>query len=215
MAEKKPSMKSLIAYEKIRDMILSGEKRPGTRLIVSELEEELKIGRGPIREALMRLDRTGLVKNVPYKGAVVAIPPTKKEIDHIYDLRVNLEVTLGIEAMENLKEADFIALESLLATMETLPKNHYHYDRQFHSRINEASKLPHLVAISQTLSLSVESVLNIYNWDKEICTKFNKEHRSIMDALKAKNPESLKKSLEKNIKHGLNIIDETYSRFNL
>ena len=52
-------MKSLIAYEKIRDMILSGIKRPGTRLILSELEEELGIGRGPIREALMRLDRSG------------------------------------------------------------------------------------------------------------------------------------------------------------
>ena len=98
MAENKSYMKSLQAYEKIRDMILSGFKLPGTRLVLSELETELGIGRGPIREALMRLDRSGLVKNIPYKGAVVATPPTRKEILHIYDLRVNLEVKLAVEA---------------------------------------------------------------------------------------------------------------------
>jgi DNA-binding GntR family transcriptional regulator len=81
LVENNSSMKSLRAYEKIRDMILSGVKRPGTRLILSDLEEELAIGRGPIREALMRLDRSGLVKNIPYKGAVVATPrPEKKSI---------------------------------------------------------------------------------------------------------------------------------------
>lgn len=205
-------MKSLRAYEKVRDMILSGVKRPGTRLILSDLEKELAIGRGPIREALMRLDRSGLVKNIPYKGAVVATPPTKKEIHHIYDLRVDLEIKLALEAMVNLNEADFTALESLLDIMETLPKNHYHYDRHFHHRIYEASNLPHLCAISQTLRLSVESVLNIYNWHKNYCKEFNSQHRAILNALKAQNPESVRRTLENNIKNGLNIIDETYHK---
>ncbi|MEH0022456.1 MAG: GntR family transcriptional regulator [Desulfobacter sp.] len=212
MAENKSSMKSLRAYEKIRDMILSGVKRPGTRLILSELETELEIGRGPIREALMRLDRSGLVKNIPYKGAVVATPPTRKEIHHIYDLRVDLETKLAIEAMENLKEADFSLLESLLDTMETLPKNHYHYDRQFHNHIYEASHLPHLCAISQTLTLSVESVLNIYRWEAVHCKKFNTEHRAILNALKKKDPVAVRQHLETNIKNGLDIINETYSK---
>lgn len=49
MADNKSHMKSLQAYERIRDMILSGEKLPETRLVLSELESELGIGRGPIR----------------------------------------------------------------------------------------------------------------------------------------------------------------------
>ncbi|MCG8686403.1 MAG: GntR family transcriptional regulator [Desulfobacterales bacterium] len=212
MADNKSSMKSLRAYEKIRDMILSGIKRPGTRLILSELEEELDIGRGPIREALMRLDRSGLVKNIPYKGAVVATPPTLKEILHIYDLRVDLEVKLALEAMENLTEADYQALEYLLDTMETLPKNRYHYDRQFHNSIYEASNLPHLVAIAQNLIQSVESVLNIYRWEDDMCEKFNTEHRAILNALKAGDQEAVRKNLAQNIKNGLDIINETYSK---
>lgn len=212
MADNKSSMKSLRAYETIRDMILTGVKRPGTRLILSELETELEIGRGPIREALMRLDRSGLVRNIPYKGAIVATPPTRKEIRHIYDLRVTLEVKLAIEAMENLTESDFSVLDSLLVSMETLPENHYHYDRQFHSHINEASDLPHLCTIAQTLALVVESVLSIYRWETDHCKKFNSEHRAIFDALKAKDADAVKKNVEKNIKNGLDIINETYDK---
>lgn len=205
-------MKSLKAYEKIRDMILSGQKRPGTRLILSDLEEELGIGRGPIREALMRLDRSGLVKNVPYKGALVAVPPTRKEIHHIYDMRVSLEVTLAQEAMKHLTKADHEVLKSLLKTMEGLPKYHYHYDRQFHNHIYDASRMPHLCTIAQTLALSVESLLNIYQWDRDYCKKFNAEHRAVLEALKANDPRALKHHLENNIKNGLTIINETYDK---
>jgi len=205
-------MKSLKAYEKIRDMILSGFKLPGTRLVLSELEAELGIGRGPIREALMRLDRSGLVKNIPYKGAIVAAPPTQKEVLHIFDLRVDLECTLCIEAMENLTKAHMVSLEKLHAKMEKLPHNHYQFDRQFHSLIHDASTLPHLCNIAQALTFSVESVLNIYQREKIHCIKFNTEHRAILDALKSKDPKRVKQMVEINIKSGFEIIKETYER---
>ena len=205
-------MKSLQAYEKIRDMILSGVKLPGTRLVLTELEEELGIGRGPIREALMRLDRSGLVKNIPYKGAIVATPPTQKEILHIYNLRADLEAKLAVEAIENLTDADIVKLEELQALMEELPQNHYQLDRQFHRIICDASNLPHLCNIAQALVQSVESVLNIYRREKDHCVRFNEQHRAILEALKSKNPEEVKLSLEVNIKSGLEIIKDTYSK---
>jgi len=205
-------MKSLRAYEKIRDMILSGVKLPGTRLVLSELETELGIGRGPIREALMRLDRSGLVKNIPYKGAIVATPPTRKEILHIYDLRADLEAKLAVEAIDNLTEADFLKLEELQAQMEELPQNHYQLDRQFHHVICAASNLPHLCNIAQALVQSVESVLNIYRREKDHCRWFNEQHRAIIDALKSKDPQQVKKTFEVNIKSGLEVIRDTYSK---
>ncbi len=212
MADNKSFMKSLQAYEKIRDMILSGVKLPGTRLVLSELEAELGIGRGPIREALMRLDRSGLVKNVPYKGAIVATPPTIKEVLHIYDLRVELEATLAVEAIDNLTDADFLKLEELQAMMEKIPQNHYQLDRQFHYVILNASKLPHLCNIAQALVQSVESVLNIYRRERDHSTKFNRQHRAILDALKNRDPEAVKTTFEVNIRSGLEIIKDTYSK---
>lgn len=205
-------MKSLQAYEKIRDMILTGYKLPGTRLVISELEADLGIGRGPIREAIMRLDRSGLVKNIPYKGAIVATPPTQKEILHIYDLRADLEAKLAVEAIDNLTDTDFLKLEELIARMEDLPLNHYQLDREFHQVICAASKLPHLCNIAQALVQSVESVLNIYRRERGHCIKFNQQHRAILNALKRKNPEEVKAAFEINIKSGLEIIKDTFSK---
>ena len=87
---KKSTIKSLIAYKMIRDGILSGEFLPGSRLILSELEQKLGLGRGPIRDALMRLDRSGLIENIPFKGAIVKSPPSLRI--HLHDAPDHREV---------------------------------------------------------------------------------------------------------------------------
>ena len=207
----KSSMKSLKAYEIIRDMILRGEKLPGSRLILYDLEKELNIGRGPIREALMRLDRTGLIKNIPYKGAIVGTPPTQKEILHIYDLRIDLEVKLAVEAMGNITDIDILKLEELHVAMQEIPNNHYHIDSNFHFLIYDASNLPHLCNIAKILRGSAESLLNIYRREKKHCVKFNKEHGLIIEALKKQDLKELKKTITLNIESGLEIIKKTYA----
>ena len=192
-------------------MILKGEKLPGTRLILSDLEDELGIGRGPIREALMRLDKSGLVKNIPYKGAIVATPPTQKEILLIFDLRVDLESKLTVAALDYITAKQIATLEALHEKMEAFPQNHYQYDRQFHDLLHDASNLPHLCNIANTLTLSVESVLNIYRREASHCRRFNKEHLAIIEAIKVKDPEKLKDAIVTNIRSGLAIIKETYN----
>lgn len=87
MKDDKVKTKSSIAYDMIREMILNGTALPGTRLILMDLEKELGVGRGPIRDALLLLDKSGLVQNIPYKGAIVMLPPSLKEMELIYEQR--------------------------------------------------------------------------------------------------------------------------------
>ena len=202
-------MKSTEAYELIRDKILVGEKLPGTRLILSDLEQELKIGRVPIREALVRLDRSGLVKNIPYKGAIVAAPPKRKEIELIYDIRVELEIKLATEAMKNLKKKDFTVLNRLNSKMQNGSDDFYSLDRQFHDTIYFASELPHLCDIVQKLVLPVEVFLNINRQEDSDRQRFNDEHQEIIDSLKEKDPDRLARVLSANIKGGLKVIERT------
>lgn len=210
MTGSKSSMKSLRAYEILRDMILRGEKLPGSRLILFDLEKELNIGRGPVREALMKLERSGLVKNIPYKGAIVATPPTQKEITHIYDLRIDLEVKLAVEAIEQLTNENVAELEVCHSKMQEFPVDHYELDTKFHFIIYDASKLPHLCNVVRSLRFSVESVLNIYRRNEEHCKKFNREHGLIIEAIKEKNVDKLKFNMAQNIASGMEIINETY-----
>lgn len=210
MKGSKPSMKSLRAYEILRDMILHGEKLPGSRLILFDLEKELNIGRGPIREALMKLERSGLVKNIPYKGAIVATPPTQKEITYIYDLRIELEVRLATEAMEHLEDEDITELEVCHSKMQEFPVDHYELDTRFHFIIYDASKLPHLCNVVRSLRFSVESVLNIYRRNRQHCEKFNREHGMIIKAIKERDIDRLKVTMAQNIASGLEKINDTY-----
>lgn len=209
------NMKSLLAYEKIRDLILSGEKLPGSRLVLADLEAELGIGRGPIREALMRLDRSGLVRNVPYKGAVVASPPKQKEIEYIYKLRAELEVKLALEAIDNFTEDDFKELEKLHGQMQQLASTHdgfYTLDRRFHSRILERSDLPHLCSIVEKLLEFIEVFLNLYQYEPSTCCRFNEEHADIIRCLREKDADSLAVVLEANIQGGLGLVEKAYMK---
>ncbi len=215
MEEMNCEMKSLAAYQRIRDMIITREKLPGTRLVISELEEELGIGKGPIREALMRLDRSGLVRNIPYKGAVVAEAPRMREIEIIYEMRVKLETTLALEAMQNMDEQGIAKLESMLSEMQPGLDLQalYHLDRQFHALIYEYSKLTHLCLVVDKLMESVDIFLVNRPRDGNDLARMHEQHAQILEAFKKKDETLLKDIFKQNIKNGLRLIKKVYSRF--
>lgn len=81
--------------EILRERILSGELRPGERIALEALKEELAISATPIRDALMALERDGLVRIFPRRGVYVAeIDP--QTIRDVYDVRIALE-SLAVE----------------------------------------------------------------------------------------------------------------------
>ena len=208
-------MKSLVAYEKIRDMILAGEKLPGSRLTLSELEEKLSIGRGPIREALMRLDRSGLVRNIPYKGAVVASPPSKKEIYILFDIRQELEIELVSEATQNITPENLEKISDLHEQMKTNISGFYALDRKFHAVIHEAANMPHISAIVAKLIESIETFLTIYRQDTSDKQRFIKEHANILEAIQANDVSAAREAMRINILSGLEIIERTFSRYDI
>lgn len=60
------------AYQRLRDAIVNGTLEPGERLRDGELGEWLGVSRTPVREALARLERAGLVITLPGRSTTVA-----------------------------------------------------------------------------------------------------------------------------------------------
>lgn len=92
-----PSLVQL-AVEAIQDMILSGEVRPGDRLVEERLTERLGISRPPLREAMRLVQREGLITVVPRRGAMVTAL-TPEDVWEIWTLRRALDrmaVELGV-----------------------------------------------------------------------------------------------------------------------
>lgn len=77
-------------YDDIKRMILSGQARPGRKLVHQDLAIHLKVSRTPVREALERLYQEGFVTRLPRRGFYVA-EMTYDEARDLYDAREALE----------------------------------------------------------------------------------------------------------------------------
>ncbi len=207
--------KSLQAYELIRDSIVSGTKLPGTRLVIADLEAEYKLGRGAIREALMRLDRSGLVQNIAFKGMVVSPPPKLAEIEYLYQMRLELESILALEAMQHLNSESFKKLDEFIEQfldLTCLEGSFFSLDRRFHSFIYQASNMHHLCGLVDKIMDTIEVFLNLYHYENADQTVFVKEHIEIVELLKNKDAERLKIVMQSNISGGLRLVQNAYKK---
>lgn len=106
------------AFEQLKSWILSGSLAPGQRLPVRDVARGMNSSTMPVREALVRLEETGLVTQEPRKGAVV----TRLSLDDIndfYNLRQLIEppsIQLGVERMTPERLA---RLHSTMAALES------------------------------------------------------------------------------------------------
>ena len=80
-----------IAYEVLKHAIITGEIPAGERIVETDYAERLHISRTPLREALRKLERDGLVEYVLRRGVVVRAF-TMEDVDEIYTIRNALEM---------------------------------------------------------------------------------------------------------------------------
>jgi len=74
----------------LRERISAGEIEPGARIVELDVARELNVSRSPIREALLKLSEEGLVKILPYRGAIVAALQ-RDQINELLEFRLALE----------------------------------------------------------------------------------------------------------------------------
>jgi DNA-binding GntR family transcriptional regulator len=98
----------------IRESILAGRFGPGERLVEAELARELRVSRGPIREALALLASDGIVTNVPRRGKFVQ-GFTPRLVSELYSLRRVLEPYAVTLVIEKLDEHGTMRLEQAVA----------------------------------------------------------------------------------------------------
>lgn len=106
-----------MAYEAIKSAILDLELKPGEQLVETALARKLGTSTVPVREALLRLDRDGFVKLVPFKGAYVT-PVTEDDLREIFELRQLLEGRLAAHAALTLSDAKLAELDAINASVD-------------------------------------------------------------------------------------------------
>lgn len=98
----------------LRRAILAGELRPGTRLSVPRVAAMLGVSRTPAREALLALERDGLVEVSPRRGAVV-LQAGLADLLELYDLREALDGMAARLAAERARDEQRARMAELTA----------------------------------------------------------------------------------------------------
>jgi DNA-binding GntR family transcriptional regulator len=184
------------AYTRIREAIVEGRYRPGTRLIEQRLAADLNLSsRTPVREALRALEAEGLVVIELNRGAVVR-PIALSDIDDLYELRARLESYAAYRASRLRTELELAAMEDAIEAFErAIPAAGRHEraglseinasNTQFHQAISAAAHHERLGALLRG-AIDVPLVFQAFrHFDLAELHRSNTFHRLIRDAIAA------------------------------
>ncbi len=141
-------------FEAIERALVSGEIPLGSRLGEEQLSRRFGVSRGPMREALRRLEGRGLVVRLPHAGVRV-VQLDRQDMAELYEVRASLEGLACRLAAETTAEAGFDRLEALLRGHRAT--ENLQADRSYHQEYGELDF--HYVLAQQCGSRRLEQLL--------------------------------------------------------
>lgn len=186
-------------HKYIKTHIITGIYEPGETLLESKLADELGVSRTPIREAIRLLEMEGLVETSAKKGAAV-LGISNKDVKDIFAIRQLVEGLAARWAAERLTAEELKELQKIFDLMEFYAHKQdmeeiAELDNRFHQIIYEASgsKILKLTLgnLHQYVQMARLGSLKIH----DRLTHTIEEHRAILDAFLAKDPETAEQAL--------------------
>ncbi len=183
-------------FARLQDDIVLGVLKPGTKLGETELATRYGVSRGPLREAIRRLESRKLLERIPHVGTRVAALDASELIE-IYRVREALEGMAARLAAENMTEAEIASLWELLALHEQqqdLQEDTAYFqhagDLDFHYRVIQGS---HNRALIELLIGEIYHRVRRYRYQFSMTPnrpqKALAEHRRIAEAIEARDGE--------------------------
>lgn len=176
----------------LRESIVSGRIPPGTRLSEPSLARELRVSRGPIREAIRELAAEGLVRIESRIGTFVTRPEAR-EIAEAFAIKAVLEgLAARLACAEGTEESRRAHLAPYLAALDRVDLasgtgEYIAATRRFHEAILELAGNARLAAIHRTLN---DQLLRLCGplVTPELVLRYAEEHRAIASAIAANRP---------------------------
>lgn len=177
---------------KMQRDILTGEMKPGQKIVEQELCKKYGVSRTPIREALRQLEADGLVENILNRGAFV-IGMSEQDYEDMFELRKAYEIQAVKWAIERITGEEMERLEETFEFMEFYTMRNdiekmLIINTGFHRVIYEASK-------NRMLQKLLSSYQNFLKYkgseavqDENYLPTVLEEHRAIFKAFKDKDP---------------------------
>ena len=176
-----------VVFNTLRQAILTGDLKPGERLMEIHLANRLGVSRTPIREAIRKLELEGLVTMIPRRGAEVA-QITEKSMNDVLEVRRALD-TLCVElACERISEEEIKNLKAACDQFERAvrgkdAKKIAQADVELHDIILKATGNQRLIQLVNNLSEQMYRYRYEYIKDSSQHGRLIEEHRVIYESI--------------------------------
>lgn len=179
-------------FEAIEFALISGEIPPGSRLREEALCQRFGVGRGPLREALRRLEGRGLVERLPNAGVCAVLLQTADLIE-LYEIREPLEGAICRLAAQRMSAAEIAELRLLLVrhrTSQAFQDGTHYGDFDFHYLLAKSARSKRL---EQFLCKDLYSLIRLCRFAIAHASgrqhQAYRDHERILDAIEDRDPD--------------------------
>ncbi|MCD7739478.1 MAG: GntR family transcriptional regulator [Lachnospiraceae bacterium] len=184
-------------FNTLRQAILTGELKPGERLMEIHLANRLGVSRTPVREAIRKLELEGLVTMIPRRGAEVA-QITEQSLKDVLEVRRCLDALCAELACDRISSEQLGRLKAACGDFERAVKAGdarviAQKDVQLHDIILEATGNRRLIQMVNNLAEQMYRYRFEYIKDYTMHGRLIEEHRALYEAIRQKDRETARK----------------------
>lgn len=196
-------------YAQLFEELISGKRAPGETLNIATLGDELNVSQTPIREALARLENTGLVHRYALRGYEVTPLLNAQQIGELTEARLLLEPAFAAIAAHKTTPEFLEKLRHTIVEMESAQPDRGEYtlsgaltsDESFHLLISVQTENPYLERAYKSLRSHVQRFRLFSGTATEHAQAAAKEHHAIYDALAAGDAEAASAGMREHLEN--------------
>jgi len=207
-----PQRKTLgdYVYGNLKRAVVKGDLSPGSRVIESRVANALGISRTPVREAIHKLGREGLLRRNP-KGGFFVVGLTPFEIQETFGIRSVLESYAASLAAIKTQEKELKPLEKKVEEFQrcldegrrdALPR----INTEFHDLLYALSRSPKLVKMINDLRDQIYLFREIILKMEDMARKSNEDHRLMLQLIRKRDAEGVERVVREHILRGQEIV---------
>jgi DNA-binding GntR family transcriptional regulator len=201
------------AFQQIREAIFAGKFKPGDRLRELHLARSLQVGQSSIREALLQLERAGLVVKEPHRGTRVR-QLTAQESNERLAIRAVLEPLAFEQAARHVSDQVTGRLRKQLERIQEAELAHNEYelsqaDFDFHRTIWQLSNNTTLSRILEQLTAPLfSSIALIRHFDDTHAGDYYRAHNELLQSLLSADPDTARQAIARHMDAQLKFFRE-------
>jgi DNA-binding GntR family transcriptional regulator len=186
--------------------IISLEMRPGTRVSEVEIAQRYGVSRQPVREAVIALAQTGLVKTIPQRGTIVVPISVRQMLDARF-VREAIEVAVARQASQSISPQTRRQLDSIIVQQEIAVANEdrhgfFRFDEAFHSALCQGAGSEIAWDSIRNVKVHMDRVCSLTLKSAASMAPLIEEHRAILAAVDAHDSAAAEQAMSLHL-HGI------------